>query len=262
MRSFPLVMLILLSSLLLACGDDGRRVPLPDGSADASSDAGGDGGAPDATIPDAGPDSAVADGSMDATADADADASGDDASADAVADASGDADADTSGDADADACTMDVTFYADCDGDRYPPSGAETTMACAAPTTPPSSCPSGATAATWTTVSSWVDCNDENDGVSPGVSGYRDTPIPGAPAAVDFDYNCDGTEEQRWTALGGCVPSGADSGSACTLTEGWQTSVPDCGVSGFYIDSCAMSPGPGGVWECNARGSTIAAPCR
>jgi hypothetical protein len=140
-------------------------------------------------------------------------------------------------------------WYADCDADGIPADGAVTALSCATPATPPTTCTTSG--GSWTMTSdSFPDCRDDNAAVRPASGTWHTTPIAGEPPATDFDYNCDGSEDARW-AMGSCVPSGSSSGSACTLTQGYAATPPACGVSAAWIQTCAMSPGPGG-WECIA----------
>ena len=147
------------------------------------------------------------------------------------------------------------TYYVDCDGDGYAPAGASPVMGCAPPDRAPDGCASGG----WTTrapTTGATDCADHEARAFPGQTEWFETAIPGAPAAADFDYDCDGVETKRWTVAGfvGCrvAPAG------CVQEEGWSPpigspGVPECGVSERYF-VCASG--------CVNDFSTRVQPCR
>jgi hypothetical protein len=111
-----------------------------------------------------------------------------------------------------------TTYYYDYDSDAYGRSS-------------PSRCtcePSGRYTATVGT-----DCYDANALAYPGA-----TPYYAVERGDDsFDYNCDGTETQRYTANWTCtlyVPY-----VYCTSTDGWSTSSdPACGATGWWNTGC------------------------
>ena len=83
------------------------------------------------------------------------------------------------------------------------------------------------------------DCNDFSGAVTPDQMLFFTSPISGAPAAVDFDYNCDGREESRDVTRGACTPAGPGT---CTLTSGWALATPPaCGVPAGWIVRCTRS---------------------
>ncbi len=130
------------------------------------------------------------------------------------------------------------TWYVDCDGDNYAPYDAAVMDWCAEPAPELTGCPGGG--GRWTIrapVAGSVDCNDANRSVHPGQRDWFTTPIPGASAIVDFDYNCSGVEEQRLGA-GGCYtgPRG------CRPRRGFLGSIPACGETGTVVDSCRYNP--------------------
>ncbi len=141
------------------------------------------------------------------------------------------------------------SWYPDCDKDSFPPANATGTQSCTAPTTAPATCPGGG----WTTKApgpGTTDCFDTNAAVHPMTAtenntAWSSTAIPGATTAVDFDYNCDGTEEKRFTT--GFVSTtatcsyvcGGSGLCACTGTAGYTGAAPACGTSANYT-SCSI----------------------
>jgi hypothetical protein len=93
------------------------------------------------------------------------------------------------------------------------------------------------------------DCNEANRDVHPDQAQFFSTPIPGAPAGLAFDYNCDGKEEQEVATVIAC--------SSICGEWGWVGSVPACGQTGSWA-SCVL--GKTGCFE-QAQGSKVQA-CR
>ncbi len=145
------------------------------------------------------------------------------------------------------------TWYADCDKDGFAPAGATAIKVCTKPTTPPTSCSGGG----WTEKApgpGTTDCFDTNAAVHPMTAAesnaaWTSSAIPGATTAVDFDYNCDGTEEKRFTKS--FVPTNSSCANVvsppgctglcalvCTGAAGYSGAVPACGDTGTY-SSCA-----------------------
>ena len=118
-----------------------------------------------------------------------------------------------------------VTYYADCDGDRYASPDAAAIEACAIPTPTLTRCDGGGQ---WTTLDPALgsDCNDSNATVRPRQS-FQSSPILTAPEATDFDYNCDGAEERERTAMENCV-------FPCAGGDGFVGAVPACGETGIW----------------------------
>lgn len=139
-----------------------------------------------------------------------------------------------------------TTYYADCDNDSYAATGATGIDSCVQPNTSLTGCTGPGH---WTTRAPVVgdtstsDCNDRNATVNGGQMTYQTTAIPGAPAASDFDYNCDGIEMRQYPAAGSCSRSSPTS--RCLYTPGWQLNgdagVPMCGATGAYITGCTMA---------------------
>lgn len=128
-------------------------------------------------------------------------------------------------------------WYLDCDDDGYAVVGAVSQQSCTEP--PPGACGGG-----WTTrvpISgdrSTYDCRDTNALVRPNQTTYQSAAIPGASSSIDFDYDCDVSEERRWTATGvsgtaSCVSAGRLG--FCIGGSGWQgTTVPACGAAAAF----------------------------
>jgi hypothetical protein len=149
-------------------------------------------------------------------------------------------------------------WYADCDGDGFAPTGAASIQQCDKPTAAPTTCGSSQTAG-WTSVppaAGTTDCWDQNPEARPRTAdengtAWKDAAITGAPVAIDFDYNCDGTEEKRY--VGDSVSTTAAcsfncSGQLCFCggPAGYTASTSAaCGVSAQYTNcnilSCART---------------------
>lgn len=78
--------------------------------------------------------------------------------------------------------------------------------------------------------SSQADCDDSSKLAFPKQPLFFTTPIPGT--VSDYDYNCDGKEQQEHDATSSC------SATTCS-NHGWQTSVPACGQAGTWVQ-CVM----------------------
>lgn len=142
-------------------------------------------------------------------------------------------------------------WYPDCDKDKFAPPNTQGTAACQAPGSPPTGCPGGG----WTSKAPGAgtsDCFDTNADVHPMTAtenntAWHSTAIPGATTTVDFDYNCDGQEEKRYTV--GFVSQSAScsyicGGSGlcyCSGTAGFVGAPPACGASADYT-SCSLIP--------------------
>lgn len=85
--------------------------------------------------------------------------------------------------------------------------------------------------------SSPIDCCDVDADTYPGST--RASTMPNG--CSSYDYDCDGNAEPQDTMLGSC-----GTPSSCTAVRGWETGVPDCGVTARRIYSCTQvcSPGP------------------
>ncbi len=130
-----------------------------------------------------------------------------------------------------------VTWYVDCDGDGSAAAGAASMESCSRPPVSMTGCVGGG--GSWTVTppgEGTTDCNDANPLVVPGQSRWFDTPIPGAPMDVDYDYDCNGVEEPE-REEGGCTASFF----ACTALPGFLGDVPACGEDGRIATACAWS---------------------
>jgi hypothetical protein len=153
-------------------------------------------------------------------------------------------------------------WYLDCDGDGYARAGAASITGCDAPTDV-SDC-DGRAGAGWTTTApgpGTTDCWDESSSWRPMTAAesntaWTGTGATGAPAAVDFDRNCDGREEQRYqqrvstsSACNTQCSGGFPSICGCTGLAGWVTSAPtpECGIVGSY--TYCQFPGCGRVTD-------------
>lgn len=79
----------------------------------------------------------------------------------------------------------------------------------------PAVCPEGNT-----------DCCDTDENVFPGQEQFFTT----RHNCATFDYNCDGTEERRYTGLAGDC-----SFPDCDGDSGWASDIPPCGNSSLYL---------------------------
>ncbi|MFP4598401.1 MAG: MopE-related protein, partial [Persicimonas sp.] len=148
-------------------------------------------------------------------------------------------DNDCDGDIDEDSAVDASIWYVDCDGDGFAadPNGSRTR--CEAPANPPSGCTTSD--AGWTDTrpagSSSTDCNDEVADAFPGQDAWFDTPMNNDPAYAtdeDWDYNCNGTADFRWTNTDAQCEADAD-GFACNGDAGWVfTHAFGCGSTGDY----------------------------
>ncbi len=81
------------------------------------------------------------------------------------------------------------------------------------------------------------DCSDSEGEAHPGQTRWftrthRAGAIPGDVA--NYDWNCDGTEEQQYTNV---IDSCGSAGRCVVSAEGWQGGVPACGATGNWV-SC------------------------
>ena len=92
-------------------------------------------------------------------------------------------------------------------------------------------------------VASSDDCCDIYFDVNPGVTGWFSEGYYCGSTFSGYDYDCSGTAERRWWALGSC----AHSGGGCVATVGWESSswVPTCGYTWDWIGSCFMDSSTG-----------------
>jgi len=77
------------------------------------------------------------------------------------------------------------------------------------------------------------DCCDNDSNTHP----YQNLFFTLANACGTFDYDCNGTASKQDTTMGNCECGGIIC-TTCIKASGWNGSVPACGVSGKWIDSC------------------------
>ena len=107
-------------------------------------------------------------------------------------------------------CTV---YYRDVDGDGY--GGSDAACYCE-PTLDYTS-----TLAT--------DCYDGNADAYPGAGGWYSTHRGDG----SYDWNCDGSQEQEYTAVGSC-----GSWPSCGVSAGWGSGVASCGTTGSWLNDC------------------------
>ncbi|QDG49868.1 hypothetical protein FIV42_03665 [Persicimonas caeni] len=154
-----------------------------------------------------------------------------------------------------DSTAVDVkTWYIDCDGDGFSAGASGGRPSCTMPT---ASTGCGTSTATWTDVrpggGNSTDCNDAVADAYPGQTAWFDQPMGPDPYAVqveDWDYDCDGTIDYRWTNTGASCQQ-LNVGKQCTGTAGWvSNNLWGCGATGDYqicssvgtncaLDSCS-----------------------
>jgi hypothetical protein len=140
------------------------------------------------------------------------------------------------------------TWYVDCDGDGFAPSTTGARTACERPAASLTGCPAATmSTATWTTLrpadGATTDCYDSNALVRPTQRSFQSVAAVGRPSSVDFDYDCNGTEERQYTALAGGMSASCGWISLgrtriCHGNSYWtDAAVPACGATGT-LSSC------------------------
>ncbi|MBI5502779.1 MAG: hypothetical protein HY907_21215 [Deltaproteobacteria bacterium] len=99
------------------------------------------------------------------------------------------------------------------------------------------------------------DCCDTDFRVNPAQTSFFTVGFTcGSIPLLRFDYNCDGRNEQQYTAAGSCAPSG----STCDYVAGWtEDAVPACGASATFLTSCRSMMG-----SCNEMTGARVQACR
>ncbi len=123
------------------------------------------------------------------------------------------ADNDCNGIADDEGASGCDIFYRDADGDGY--GGADAACYCG---------PTGDYSSTVNT-----DCYDGNVDAYPGASGWYSTHRGDG----SYDWNCDGTQEEEYSAVGSC-----GAWFSCSTTVGWSGSVASCGTTASWLVDC------------------------
>lgn len=99
-----------------------------------------------------------------------------------------------------------------------------------------------------------TDCNDTNKDVFAKQTAWFASPYTDSAGASSYDYDCSGKAEPERPAVYKCTRVG----STCTITAGWQTTVPACGANGTWIASCTPNIAGG----CTAVPTTVKQRCR
>jgi hypothetical protein len=148
------------------------------------------------------------------------------------------------------------TWYPDCDNDGFAPAGAPGTQQCLKPAAPDASC--GASGG-WTIqvpAAGTTDCWDKDANAHPMTASQNNTAWQdvamsgGAPVSIDFDYNCDTTEEKA--PLGKVNVSTGSSctyatGSSCFVIIGANAEIPNNGAGGAPAIEPSAAGGIGGI---------------
>ncbi len=99
------------------------------------------------------------------------------------------------------------------------------------------------------------DCYDYNASANPAATGYYTT----SRGDGSYDYNCDGTESEYYTARGACDYELLELD--CILTTGWESSTAACGSTGRYITGCTTLEILGIPYDCSNNTSKYTQPC-
>lgn len=83
-----------------------------------------------------------------------------------------------------------------------------------------------------------TDCHDGNKDVFSKQTAYFTKPYTTLAGGNSYDYNCSGGNELERPTKYTCTLSG----STCTITPGWQSTIPACGASGTWVTTCIRSP--------------------
>jgi hypothetical protein len=90
------------------------------------------------------------------------------------------------------------------------------------------------------------DCDDADPEVNPGHTDFETLPSESG----SWDWDCSGTAETQWTALGSC-----DGTFSCSLVNGWSGASPSCGALGFWVTGCSGT-------TCDESGEARTQACR
>jgi len=144
-----------------------------------------------------------------------------------------------------------TNYYLDCDADGFAADSVGSSLSCTAPANSAAATSCGTSSASWTTripISPNVDCHPTNSDVYPGQTRYFSIAAPNRPPNMgSYDYDCNGSNDKRWTATnissGATCPNGIASFTNNTCNpppfvdpyEGWTGgSSPTCGFSAEY----------------------------
>lgn len=147
-------------------------------------------------------------------------------------------DNDCDGQADDSSAADATTWFIDCDGDGFSADSAGSRRSCTTPTAPTGCTSSNAG---WTDVrpsgsGATTDCNDDVADAFPGQTAWFDQPMgsnPHGAQIADWDYNCDGAFNYRWTNAGASCEQG--SVGMCSGSSGWVSQYSyGCGGQGDF----------------------------
>ncbi len=152
-------------------------------------------------------------------------------------------DNDCDGVVDEDSAVDAKTWFVDCDGDGFAADDRVSRTACERPT---ASTGCATSSATWTDLrpsgGSTTDCNDAVAEAYPGQTRWFSNPMtPGGYQISDWDYDCDGSIDYRWTATGG---SCQDEIVDCNGTAGWvPNALTACGATEDFQECARKGQG-------------------
>ncbi len=86
------------------------------------------------------------------------------------------------------------------------------------------------------------DCYDSNPDACPTHTSFHSSDRGDG----SYDYNCDGSQERRWTTESDSCAFFSDLG--CSAANGWNGSSPSCGNTGTWREECYYSSS-GWPWE-------------
>ena len=86
------------------------------------------------------------------------------------------------------------------------------------------------------------DCYDSNPDACPTTTSYYSSHRGDG----SYDYNCNGSQEKRYTTVSDTCAFFSDFG--CSATNGWSGSSPSCGSTGTWRETCYYSS-DGWPWE-------------
>lgn len=83
-----------------------------------------------------------------------------------------------------------------------------------------------------------TDCHDGNNSVFSKQTAWFPTSYLSTVGLASFDYDCSGAVELEKPSKYVCTVAG----STCTITPGWQSAPPACGVAGNWVTACTRNP--------------------
>ena len=106
-----------------------------------------------------------------------------------------------------------------------------------------------------------TDCCNTEPLANPNATTFRTSARTGCGG---YDYDCDGMDERRYTAVNACQSSGTCFiNRACgNEYDGWSgASIPNCGASANYLSNCVAVPFCGGD-ICDSTSASRTQSCR